>query len=146
MGLLDFKPRYITATAHGEAEEGGFVVVTFNVSHINDEQNIEELGHELFALTEQFGYHRIILDLSAVEYVTSSVVGKMITLHRKLHRIDGLLVICELTPGVEDVLNASRLLNYFQHTQKLEHAQKLLDPATSQDDTQDFEADDYQPH
>ncbi len=144
MGLSDFKPRYINATAHGEAEDGGFVVVTFNVSHINDEQNIEDLGHELFALTEQFGYNRIILDLSAVEYVTSSVVGKMITLHRKLHRVDGLLALSELTAGVEDVLNASRLQNYFQHTKKVDHAKKLLDPATSQDDTQDFEADDAQ--
>jgi hypothetical protein len=69
----------------------------------------------------------------------------MITLHRKLHRVNGLIVICELTPGVEDVLNASRLLNYFQHTQVLAHAMRLLDPATSQDDTQDFEALDGQP-
>ncbi|MHC4877191.1 MAG: STAS domain-containing protein [Planctomycetota bacterium] len=145
MGLSDFKPRYITATAHGEANAGGFVVVTFNVSHINDEENIEELGHELFALADQFDYLRIILDLSAVEYVTSSVVGKMITLHRKLHRANGMLVICELTPGVEEVLNASRLLSYFNHAQVLEYAKRLLDPNTSQDDTQDFEALEGQP-
>lgn len=140
MGLLDFKPRYITATACGEPEAGGFVEVTFNLTHINDEQNIEELGHELFALTEQFGFHQVILDLSGVEYVTSSVVGKMITLHRKLHRVDGMLVLCELTPGVEDVLQASRLLTYFQHTRSVAHARKMLDPATSQEDTQDFNA------
>ncbi|MBI1315097.1 STAS domain-containing protein [bacterium] len=144
MGLSDFKPRYITATAQGEAEAGGFVVVTFNASHINDEQNIEELGHEMFALTEQFGYQRVILDMTGVEYITSSVVGKMITLHRKLHRSDGLLILCELSKGVEEVLNASRLLNYFSHTQILQHAKRLIDPATSQDDTQDFEALDAQ--
>lgn len=110
MGLEDFRPRYINVTEHGD-----IVVVQFGVSHINDEENIEELGHELFLLPDQFGFLKIVLNMSGVEYVTSSVVGKMITLHRKLHRNGGKMVISNLTPGVQDVLDASRLLSYFTH-------------------------------
>lgn len=121
MGLADFHPRYFSVT-----EDGDVAVLTFGVSHINDEENIEELGHEMFALSDQFGFRKIVLNMGGVQYITSSVVGKMITLHRKLHRSHGRLVLCELTPGVEEVLSASRLLNYFTHMKAQEQAVDFL--------------------
>jgi anti-anti-sigma factor len=110
MGLADFHPRYLKVTEHDD-----IVVVRFGVSRINDEENIEVLGHELFLLPDQYGFLKIVLNMAGVEYITSSVVGKMITLHRKLHRNRGKMVISNLTPGVQDVLDASRLLSYFTH-------------------------------
>jgi anti-sigma B factor antagonist len=110
MGLADFHPRYLKLTEHDD-----ILVVRFGVSHINDEENIEDLGHELFLLPDQYGFQKIVLNMSGVEYITSSVVGKMITLHRKLHRNRGKMMISDLTPGVQDVLDASRLLSYFTH-------------------------------
>jgi anti-anti-sigma factor len=121
MGLEDFQPRYLKVTDHGNS-----AVVQFGVSHINDEENIEELGHELFLLPDQFGFQKIVLNMTGVEYITSSVVGKMITLHRKLHRNGGKMVISDLTPGVQEVLDASRLLSYFTHCKTEEQAMALL--------------------
>lgn len=109
MDLAEFHPRYFNATKHADV-----AVVKFEISHLNDEENIEELGHELFALVDQFGFRKVVLNMGSVEYVTSSVVGKIITLHRKLHRSEGQLVISNLTPGVNEVLMASRLLSYFK--------------------------------
>lgn len=109
MDLAEFHPRYFNAIEHADV-----AVVKFEISHLNDEENIEELGHELFALVDQFGFRKVVLNMGCVEYVTSSVVGKIITLHRKLHRSDGQLVISNLTPGVNEVLTASRLLSYFK--------------------------------
>lgn len=121
MGLEDFQPRYIKVEEHAD-----IVVVKFGVTHINDEENIEDIGHELFLLPDQFGFHKIVLNMTGVEYITSSVVGKMITLHRKLHRNRGKLVISDLTPGVQDVLDASRLLSYFTHCETEEQAMAIL--------------------
>lgn len=121
MGLADFQPRYLKVTEHD-----GILVVRFGVSHINDEENIEDLGHELFLLTDQFGFQKIVLNMTGVEYITSSVVGKMITLHRKLHRSRGKMVISDLTSGVKEVLDASRLLTYFTHCEEEAAAVLLL--------------------
>ncbi len=121
MGLEDFQPRYLNVTEHGDS-----AVVQFGVSHINDEENIEDLGHELFLLPDQFGFQKIVLNMTGVEYITSSVVGKMITLHRKLHRNRGKMVISNLTPGVHDVLDASRLLSYFTHCETEDQAMAIL--------------------
>jgi anti-sigma B factor antagonist len=132
MSLSEFRSRYFTST-----QQADVVVVTFNVSHINDEENIEELGHDLFALTEQYGFRKVILDMREVEYITSSVVGKMITMHRKLHRSEGQLVLCQLTSGVNEVLSASRLLNYFTHRETLEQALEQF----REDQTANYEDD-----
>ncbi len=121
MGLKDFQPRYLKVAEHDDN-----VVVQFGVSHINDEENIEDLGHELFLLPDQFGFQKIVLNMTGVEYITSSVVGKLITLHRKLHRNRGKMVISDLTPGVQDVLDASRLLSYFTHCETEEQALAIL--------------------
>lgn len=121
MGLSEFKPRYFKLTEHDD-----IVVAKFGIAQINDEENIEELGHELFAVVDQYDFQKVVLDLSGVQYITSSVVGKMITLHRKLHRLNGQLVLCNLTKGVEDVLSASRMLSYFSHAPTDQEAIDLL--------------------
>lgn len=109
MGLTEFHPRFFKVT-----QVGDIAVARFEVAHLNDEENIEELGHELFAIVDQFGFRKVVVTLKSVEYLTSSVIGKFITLHRKLHRSEGTLVLCEVQPAVNEVLVASRLVNYFR--------------------------------
>jgi anti-sigma B factor antagonist len=129
MSLSEYQPRYFDVSEHDDV-----VVATFSMIQINDEANIEELGHELFALVDQFDCHKVVLNLSGVEYITSSVVGKIITMHRKLHRMDGNLIVSELTKGVHDVLSASRLLTYFVVTETQAEAVDSLRAAPLESD------------
>ncbi|MBC7815572.1 MAG: STAS domain-containing protein, partial [Planctomycetaceae bacterium] len=85
-------------------EYGDVLVVGFTMRMLNDEENIEQLGQELFSLVEQYNWLKLVLDLSNVEYLTSSVIGKLITLHRKLHRSQGKLVLISPSPGVDSIL------------------------------------------
>lgn len=99
---------YLTLQEHGDV-----LVAGFTMRMLNDEENIEQLGQELFSLVEQYNWLKLVLDLSSVEYVTSSVLGKLITLHRKLHRSQGKLILIGLTPGVDSILRTAKLLSYF---------------------------------
>jgi anti-sigma B factor antagonist len=108
VSLSEFEPVYITLE-----QEGDVCIVRFVLSQLRDDENIEQMGRELFALVEQYGSRKVVLSLAGVEYITSSVLGKMITLHRKLHRGHGMLVICEIPEHVAEILRSSRLLTYF---------------------------------
>lgn len=99
---------YITLAEHGDV-----LVVSFKMRLLNDEENIEQLGQELFSLVEQANWLKLVLDLTNVEYLTSSVLGKLITLHRKLHRCQGKMVLFGLSEGVDAILRTSKLLTYF---------------------------------
>lgn len=108
MPLPEQPNSYFTLEEHGDV-----LVVRFKSRLLNDEENIEQLGQALFALVEQFNWLKLVLDLSKVDYLTSSVLGKLITLHRKLHRSQGKMVLIGLTDGVDAILRTSKLLTYF---------------------------------
>jgi anti-sigma B factor antagonist len=90
------------------------VVVGVGVELLTEDVNLDQFGHELFALVEQFGCRRVVVNLSEVRMVTSAGLGKLITMHRKMHRHHGAVIFCHLQSAVEDVLRTSRLITYLQ--------------------------------
>jgi len=107
--LSEFTPKYLSLKM-----ADGNVIVGVEVELLTEDVNLEQFGHELFALVEQFGCRRIIVNLSEVRMVTSAGLGKLITLHRKMHRHQGSVIFCHLQAAVEDVLCTSRLITYLQ--------------------------------
>ena len=122
MGLEDFNSRFFEATA-----SSGSVVATFFPGRLDEEHNVEELGQSLFQLIDQYGYRQVALALTQTSFVTSAVLGKLITLHRRLHRADGRLVLCGLQQPVETVMRRSNLLSYFQVVNSRDDAINWLD-------------------
>lgn len=110
MSLADFHPAYLNFE-----QQTDVLVLCFTLARLSDEENIEQLGREMTTLLELSDASKVVLDLDGVEYVTSSVLGKIITLHRRLHRKDGQLIICGIGDAVGEILQASRLAEYF-HT------------------------------
>jgi anti-anti-sigma factor len=120
MLLSDFESKYFQHYQTGDNEK--ITVVRLLMSHMTDEDNIEVFGLDLTALIEQYNCDRVIVDAEKIEYVTSSVLGKLITLHRKLHRTDGRMVICHVGEAFGEVLQTSRLHNYFTIVGTVEEA------------------------
>ena len=106
--------------------EGDLAVATYHRTALSDEDNIEQMGHELFSLVEQQQFRRVILNVSMVQYMTSAAIGKWITLHRKLARSNGALVLCEIQPSIREILETSRLLTYFNTADSVESARQKL--------------------
>lgn len=111
MTSADFAPTYFSLESDGE-----LAVARFAVPRLTDEDNIEQLGHELIAIVEKLQHRRVILDLKSIEYATSSVIGKWIMLHRKLDREGGKMVLCGVNPTLADILGTAKLLDYFTVT------------------------------
>ncbi len=121
LSLSDYSPTYLSIS-----ERDDIVIVAFRVAELSDEENIELMGTELLDLVDQFDCRKIIVDLANIRMLTSSAMGKLITLHRKLHRCDGSLVICGLAGDPEMVFRTSNLLNYFQVTDDVDGAIEVL--------------------
>ncbi len=117
------------------------VVARCVMPRLSDEQNIDALGQELFLLIGKYECRRLILDLADVEFVTSSMIGKLIRAHRQLHREGGKLVLCRLHPTVETILDTSHLLTYFHAAKTVEDAVPMF--AEMGDTRQVPESDDF---
>jgi anti-anti-sigma factor len=123
--LSEFTPKYLRLEMADDV-----VIVGVGVELLTEDVNLEHFGHELFALVEQFGCRRIVVNLQEVRVVTSGGLGKMITLHRKMHRHQGTVIFCNLQEAVEDVLRTSRLITYLQVAPDVPSALAALPKAT----------------
>lgn len=120
MPLSDFESKFFEHRQDDSAQD--VTIVRILMSHMTDEDNIEVFGLDLCALVEQYNCTRVIIDAEKIEYVTSSVLGKLITLHRKLGREAGRMVMCQVGSAFGDVLQTSRLHSYFTMCDTIDEA------------------------
>ncbi len=125
MAESDFESKYFALSRDGDV-----AVATFSAPRLTEEDNIEQLGHELSNLVDKLQHRRVVLDLGTIEYATSPAIGKLIMLHRKLDREHGRLVLCGLTPGLFDILDTARLTMFFKVTTTPQQAVELCAAST----------------
>jgi len=88
--------------------EGDRTVVRFvNCSSLN-EYNADQIGRKLVALGDGQG-RKIVLDLSPIEYLTSTVLGHLVALHKRLAVAGGRLTLENCRPTVRNILHVTLL-------------------------------------
>ena len=89
-----------TGTRRLDLEEVGDVTVAkFIDKKILDEGNIQIIGNQLFALIEEDGRQKIVLDFSNVEYLSSAALGKLITMDKKVKAAKGQTAVVRHSAG-----------------------------------------------
>lgn len=121
---------------------GDVAVARCMLPNLSEEENIEPVAQELLTLVGKYECRRLVLDLVDVEYMTSSMVGNLIRIHRQMHRDQGKFVLCHLNATVDDILRTSHLLTYFNVAHTLDDAAALFEdlPADQDSNSEDFES------
>jgi anti-sigma B factor antagonist len=96
------------------AETEGVTVVTFLASKMLDEEEIQELGDQLFELVEKEQRRRLILDFHNVEALPSGALAKLFKLKKKLTSLHGTLKLCSIRPELFEVFRITRLDTVFE--------------------------------
>ncbi len=73
------------------------------------EANVHAFGEAVFRLAEEACPHRILLDLGGVTYLTSTALGTLVSLHKKVRAADGQLVLTNVTAAVYEIFLLTRL-------------------------------------
>ena len=94
--------------------DGTAIVRFVNTDIIFAEGIVQEMGNELLRLVEDQGFNQIVLDLSGVRYLSSTMLGKLVSLSRRIEQSGGRLRLCCLSPVVSDILRISRLDRVFE--------------------------------
>jgi anti-sigma B factor antagonist len=110
-----------------EVEEVGDVTVASFVDRvINDEQQIQVMGEQLFSLVDEQGRRKVLLNFGNVEYFSSAAHGKLITLQRKLRQAGGRLVLCGIDPELWEAFVSSKMSLLHEAYQTEEEALRAL--------------------
>jgi len=65
---------------------------------------------------------RIVLNLSELKFASSSFIAGLVSLHKKIRVAGGKLVLCELRPVMQEILDGARLNKLFDITEDEESA------------------------
>lgn len=95
------------------SQKGGVHVVSFIDRKILDESNIVEISNELFDLVEKTKGIKMCLNFANVQYLSSTVLGKLITLNTRVKEDNGRLVLCAIRPQILEVFKITKLTKLF---------------------------------
>jgi anti-sigma B factor antagonist len=80
------------------------LVVHFHDSKISAELAISTLGAELYAVVDRPDCQKLVLDFSDVEFLSSAMLGKLISVNRKMKEKGGALRLCAVCPNIRLIL------------------------------------------
>jgi anti-anti-sigma factor len=101
-------------------EHGISVVNVMDRSIINDDE-IQQIGHELDELLQQ-GRSRIVLDFGNVKHMSSQAVGVLLQAQKRAKSGGGLLKLCSPNPTVAEVFKITNLLRAIEIHPDQQHA------------------------
>ncbi len=103
----------VTPTRIEFEESDGVRVVRFRDRNIYDDPTVREVADQILASVSGSGPIRLVVDFSGVDLVSSSLLGKLILLQRRVDASGGRLRLCEMTPTVQSVFRTSNLDRLF---------------------------------
>lgn len=97
------------------------VTVTITNNRILNEDTIMQIYQKILSVVEETKGINLILNFKQVNYLSSSVLSKLISIHKKVAAQDGVLCLCNINPVILKIFELTRLetyLNIFPDEQK----------------------------
>ena len=88
---------------------GDVGVVNFLTSQVLDELNVQQLGQELNDLVDKDYMVKMVINFSKIKFLSSAVLGKLISLNKKVAAQKGRLAFCNINPDIMQVFKITRL-------------------------------------
>jgi anti-anti-sigma factor len=95
-------------------QKDGTVVVHLVDCAVLDELNSPAVGEELLGLADGREGASFRLDLGAIEFLTSTMLGMLVSLHKKLRAGGGTLAVYDVSPDVYEVFETAHLNKVFE--------------------------------
>jgi anti-sigma B factor antagonist len=100
----------------------GVMVVELADRRILDEINIAEIGDQIKALIAENDQPKIVLDFARVAHMSSSALGMLITLNKRVAERNGQLRLCNIQEAIYEVFVITRLNEIFTICQSRQEA------------------------
>jgi anti-sigma B factor antagonist len=105
----------------------GVTVVSFRSASILDMPTMESIAAELYALVDEQARKKLVLDVAAVRFLSSSMLGILISLQKRSKGIGGRVVLCAMRPELLQVFQITKLDKILEFAPDERAALKKLD-------------------
>ena len=106
--------------------EPGLRIVRFAAPRIYDNTVVREVFDQLAAVVPSNAATALVLDFSNVEMISSSMLGKLIPLQRRVDAQQGHLRLCGMTSTVRSVFRSTNLDRLFKIDRDVAESREAL--------------------
>jgi anti-sigma B factor antagonist len=104
-------------------EFAGLAVVEFvNSQLMFANETVKEVGSELSRVITERGHNKIVLDFRNVQYLSSTMLGRLVKLQQEVQQAKGQLKICGLGPVLKDSFRIAHFEQIFDIHDNVESA------------------------
>ncbi|MCE5187343.1 MAG: STAS domain-containing protein [Planctomycetaceae bacterium] len=93
---------------------GPVAIALLTDEKILDESQLQGLQSSFMPLIEQNPKIQLVIDFSNVKFLTSSVLGLLIRISKKVYETDGRLRLCSINPKIMEIFRITRLDKIFE--------------------------------
>lgn len=91
----------------------GVLLIEISDPRLLDEARIEQLEKEVLQAIDKSSEERIVIDFSKVEFMSSSMLGKLVRVHKKCKEFKVKLKFCSISKDILEVFKITRLDKVF---------------------------------
>jgi anti-anti-sigma factor len=102
-------------------------VADFRNAAVLDGETVERIGNALYQLVDAQAQRKIVLDFTNVRFLSSTMLGVLIALHKKAAAIKGMVVLCGLKPDLYKVFKIMKLDKLLKFAPDEQNALEILD-------------------
>jgi anti-sigma B factor antagonist len=95
-------------------KQNDVAVIRFATSRILDQSNVQQLGEELDRLVDEYGLEKLVLNFQGVTYMSSAVMGKLVSLLKKVQAVGGELALCAIEDSIFEIFEIMRFDRMFK--------------------------------
>jgi anti-sigma B factor antagonist len=104
----------------------GVSLICFTEATVLDAYHVGQISKELYALIEQQGLRKMVLDLSSIKMLSSQTLGVFLNMRQKLDQLGGKLVFSGIDPRLYRVFKITHLKDLFEFYEDNEAAINAL--------------------
>lgn len=104
----------------------GILIILVKDPRLVDEVVLEQLEKDVLAAIDQSEEDRLIMDFAPVQFMSSSMLGKLVKIHKKCKEYKTKLKVSGVTPDIREVFKITRLDKLFDFEKDLESARKAF--------------------
>jgi anti-sigma B factor antagonist len=105
---MEQEPKRIAVDKRGDC-----TIMKFRDKDILDQVNIHEMGEEMYAIVAGTPGISLIVDFDGVLYLSSSALGKLISLKKRVEEACGTIKMCRIKPEIMEVFRITKLDTIF---------------------------------
>ena len=91
----------------------GILTIVFKDARLLDETELDKVGAELLELLNKTSEERVILDFRNVKFMSSSMLGKLVQIHKKANEYKVKLKLCSIDAEIRQVFKITKLDKLF---------------------------------